>query len=69
MGVNLANDDQLRALAEQVNAAATADWRAAPLVPGANVSGAEHRRDQSRPIAAKPSASGRPPTAPRSNWR
>jgi len=38
MGVNLANDDQLRALAEQVNAA-VADWRAGPLVPGANVSG------------------------------
>jgi len=39
MGINLANDDQLRTLAEQVNAAARADWRAAPLVPGANVSG------------------------------
>ncbi len=39
MGVNLANDDQLRALAEQVNAAAREDWRAAPLVPGAKVSG------------------------------
>ncbi len=38
MGVNLANDDQLRALAEQVNACVT-DWRAAPLVPGANPSG------------------------------
>ncbi|HEY5612771.1 MAG TPA: bifunctional proline dehydrogenase/L-glutamate gamma-semialdehyde dehydrogenase PutA, partial [Lysobacter sp.] len=40
MGVNLANDDQLRVLAEQVNAAARTDWRAAPLVPGARVSGA-----------------------------
>ncbi|MFC3551284.1 bifunctional proline dehydrogenase/L-glutamate gamma-semialdehyde dehydrogenase PutA [Lysobacter cavernae] len=39
MGINLANDDQLRMLAEQVNAAAKADWRAAPLVPGATVSG------------------------------
>ncbi len=39
MGVNLANDDQLRALAEQVNAATQADWRAAPLVPGAKVGG------------------------------
>ena len=40
MGVNLANDDQLRALAEQVNAATKSDWRATPLVPGASVSGA-----------------------------
>jgi RHH-type proline utilization regulon transcriptional repressor/proline dehydrogenase/delta 1-pyrroline-5-carboxylate dehydrogenase len=40
MGINLASDDQLRALAEQVNAATTGDWRAAPLVPGANPSGA-----------------------------
>jgi RHH-type proline utilization regulon transcriptional repressor/proline dehydrogenase/delta 1-pyrroline-5-carboxylate dehydrogenase len=40
MGINLANDDQLRALAEQVNAAARSDWRATPLVPGASVSGA-----------------------------
>src|SRR5688500_18033332 len=38
MGINLANDDQLRELAKQVNAA-TADWRAAPLVPGAKISG------------------------------
>ncbi|WP_242007461.1 bifunctional proline dehydrogenase/L-glutamate gamma-semialdehyde dehydrogenase PutA [Luteimonas cucumeris] len=38
MGVNLANDDQLRTLATQVNAA-VADWRAAPLVPGASLSG------------------------------
>ena len=38
MGVNLANDDQLRTLADAVNAAARSDWRAAPLVPGANVS-------------------------------
>ncbi len=35
MGLNLANDDQLRTLAVQVNAAARDDWRAAPLVPGA----------------------------------
>ena len=40
MGVNLANDDQLRTLAEQVNAATKSDWRATPLVPGANVAGA-----------------------------
>ncbi|WP_051176423.1 bifunctional proline dehydrogenase/L-glutamate gamma-semialdehyde dehydrogenase PutA [Luteimonas mephitis] len=39
MGANLANDDQLRALAEQVNAAAATAWRATPLVPGASVSG------------------------------
>ncbi|MBW8810016.1 MAG: bifunctional proline dehydrogenase/L-glutamate gamma-semialdehyde dehydrogenase PutA, partial [Lysobacter sp.] len=39
MGVNLANDQQLQTLAAQVNAAAAADWRAAPLVPGANVQG------------------------------
>ena len=39
MGINLANDSQLQALAQQVNAA-LADWRAAPLVPGARNSGA-----------------------------
>src|SRR5688572_4708898 len=39
MGINLANDSQLQALAQQVNAA-VADWRAAPLVPGATISGA-----------------------------
>lgn len=39
MGINLANDDQLRALAEQVNAAAREAWRAAPLVPGAKTTG------------------------------
>ena len=39
MGVNLANDDQLRALAVQINAVAGNNWAAAPLVPGASVSG------------------------------
>ncbi|MFC5571281.1 bifunctional proline dehydrogenase/L-glutamate gamma-semialdehyde dehydrogenase PutA [Lysobacter yangpyeongensis] len=39
MGVNLANDDQLRALAEQVNAATKQGWRATPLVPGAKAGG------------------------------
>ena len=43
MGINLANDDLLRALAEQVNASTAGGsfngWRAAPLVPGAKVSG------------------------------
>ena len=39
MGVNLANDDQLRALAEQVNAAVTGTgaprrWCRAPARPG-----------------------------------
>jgi RHH-type transcriptional regulator, proline utilization regulon repressor / proline dehydrogenase / delta 1-pyrroline-5-carboxylate dehydrogenase len=38
MGLNLANDAQLQTLAQQINAAVTGDWRAAPLVPGANVS-------------------------------
>jgi len=42
MGINLANDDQLRALAEQVNAAARSDWRATPLVPGATLAGSAH---------------------------
>ncbi|GAB2499370.1 bifunctional proline dehydrogenase/L-glutamate gamma-semialdehyde dehydrogenase PutA [Pseudoxanthomonas sangjuensis] len=37
MGANLANDNDLRALAERVNAAIK-PWRAAPLVPGAVVS-------------------------------
>lgn len=39
MGVNLANDQQLQTLAADVNAAARTDWRAAPLVPGANPAG------------------------------
>ncbi len=39
MGINLANDDQLRALAEQVNAAVM-PWHAWPLVPGATITGA-----------------------------
>jgi RHH-type proline utilization regulon transcriptional repressor/proline dehydrogenase/delta 1-pyrroline-5-carboxylate dehydrogenase len=39
MGINLANDDQLRALATQVNAA-VGDWQARPLVPGATSAGA-----------------------------
>lgn len=38
MGVNLADDDQLRQLAAQIDAA-TADWRAGPLVPGAQPDG------------------------------
>ncbi len=37
MGANLANDNDLRALAERVNAAVK-PWHAAPLVPGAVVS-------------------------------
>ncbi|MFC7302419.1 bifunctional proline dehydrogenase/L-glutamate gamma-semialdehyde dehydrogenase PutA [Cognatiluteimonas weifangensis] len=41
MGINLANDDQLRTLAERVNAATRDDWRAAPLVPGVNAAGAD----------------------------
>ncbi len=40
MGLNLANDAQLRTLAEQINATVTGDWRAAPLVPGATTAGA-----------------------------
>ena len=39
MGANLANDNDLRALAERINAAFK-PWRAAPLVPGAVVSSA-----------------------------
>ena len=38
MGVNLADDDQLRRLAAQIDAA-SADWRATPLVPGAQATG------------------------------
>jgi len=40
MGLNLANDDQLRTLAAQVNAAVRGDWRATPLAPGANTTSA-----------------------------
>ena len=43
MGLNLANDDQLRTLAEQVDAAIASagehGWRAQPLVPGASIAG------------------------------
>ncbi|WMJ67578.1 bifunctional proline dehydrogenase/L-glutamate gamma-semialdehyde dehydrogenase PutA [Stenotrophomonas sp. 24(2023)] len=39
MGANLANDNELRALAEQLNAAIK-PWAAAPLVPGAAPAGA-----------------------------
>ncbi len=39
MGINLANDSQLQALAAQVNAAGAGTWTAAPLVPGASASG------------------------------
>ncbi|MEJ7746396.1 MAG: bifunctional proline dehydrogenase/L-glutamate gamma-semialdehyde dehydrogenase PutA [Luteimonas sp.] len=40
MGANLANDQQLHTLAAQINAS-VADWRAAPLVPGAKITGAK----------------------------
>jgi RHH-type proline utilization regulon transcriptional repressor/proline dehydrogenase/delta 1-pyrroline-5-carboxylate dehydrogenase len=39
MGINLANDDQLRALAEAINAENPGAWHAAPLVPGAQPAG------------------------------
>ncbi|GAB3340101.1 bifunctional proline dehydrogenase/L-glutamate gamma-semialdehyde dehydrogenase PutA [Marilutibacter aestuarii] len=39
MGINLANDDQLRALADRINAAYRDDWYAEPLVPGASHDG------------------------------
>ncbi len=40
MGVNLANDNALHALADQLAAAVSADlWQARPLVPGANLTG------------------------------
>ncbi len=35
MGINLANDERLRALATEVNASIGDDWRATALVPGA----------------------------------
>ncbi len=40
MGLNLANDDQLRELAAAINTAGAGSWTAAPLVPGANPTGA-----------------------------
>jgi RHH-type proline utilization regulon transcriptional repressor/proline dehydrogenase/delta 1-pyrroline-5-carboxylate dehydrogenase len=46
MGVNLANDNELKTLAEAVNAP-RAPWTAAPLVPGAN--SAEAARDVTNP--------------------
>ena len=39
MGLNLANDDQLRDLAAALNTAGAGSWNAAPLVPGAQASG------------------------------
>ena len=39
MGINLANDDQLRDLAAALNTAGAGDWTATPLVPGASPSG------------------------------
>ena len=39
MGINLANDDALRTLAAEINAAGSGSWTAAPLVPGASASG------------------------------
>lgn len=46
MGVNLANDDELRALADSLNAP-RAPWMAAPLVPGASTG--ETPRDVTNP--------------------
>ncbi|WP_374358218.1 bifunctional proline dehydrogenase/L-glutamate gamma-semialdehyde dehydrogenase PutA [Thermomonas sp.] len=39
MGLNLANDDQLRELAAAINNVGAGQWAAGPLVPGANPSG------------------------------
>ncbi|MEO7200248.1 MAG: bifunctional proline dehydrogenase/L-glutamate gamma-semialdehyde dehydrogenase PutA, partial [Dokdonella sp.] len=39
MGINLANDDQLRELAAAINNAGAGSWTAAPLVPGATAAG------------------------------
>ena len=39
MGINLANDDALRALAAELNNAGSGSWTAAPLVPGVTASG------------------------------
>jgi len=39
MGINLANDDQLRELAGALNQAGAGTWSAAPLVPGATATG------------------------------
>ena len=39
MGINLANDDELRQLAAQINTAGAGTWTAGPLVPGAGTGG------------------------------
>ena len=39
MGINLANDDQLRELAAAINNAGAGSWTSAPLVPGATSTG------------------------------
>ncbi len=54
MGVNLANDNDLAALAAQINAAVK-PWQAVPLVPGAPGGGDQVAGEQS----------GRPPRAHR----
>ncbi|MBV2209861.1 MAG: bifunctional proline dehydrogenase/L-glutamate gamma-semialdehyde dehydrogenase PutA [Thermomonas sp.] len=41
MGINLANDNDLRKLADSLNSAGAGSWIAAPLVPGANASAAQ----------------------------
>ena len=40
MGINLANDDQLRDLAANINRAGAGSWTAAPLIPGIEAQGA-----------------------------
>ncbi len=40
MGINLANDNDLRKLADAINTAGAGSWTAAPLVPGSQISGA-----------------------------
>jgi RHH-type transcriptional regulator, proline utilization regulon repressor / proline dehydrogenase / delta 1-pyrroline-5-carboxylate dehydrogenase len=54
MGINLANDDRLRELADQVNAAQRDDWSAEPLVPGARSKAATvavtNPADRRRPV-------------------
>ena len=39
MGINLANDNDLRRLADAINSAGAGSWSAAPLVPGSQTSG------------------------------
>jgi RHH-type proline utilization regulon transcriptional repressor/proline dehydrogenase/delta 1-pyrroline-5-carboxylate dehydrogenase len=66
MGANLANENELNALATSVNAARK-PWSAAPLVPGSQTR-KQRATSPTRPTAAVWSATAGVPTPRRCNW-